>query len=602
MASRRDLLLSGGAAVVGAVLPRFAAAEPQDDADRLNALLGRTSDALLAEFPENATFLGLDKGRFAALEGKLTDRSVDGDAARGAACRERLARLRAFDGSRLTGLDRINLQTAVYAHELAAEGYRFPYGDNAVLNTWQAESNSAYAVSQGTGVFATIPDFMDNNQRLDTRDDAEADISRLSELARGLDAENGRMRRDAAAGSIAPDFLLDTTLKQQGDYAAEPVASWGLVTSIARRATEKGITGDWAARAQRLCEREVAPALARQIETLKALRAKATPDAGVWKLPQGDGFYRWALKAGTTTDMSPDEVHQLGLEQVKLIGAEMDGLLRAQGLTQGTVGERMGALSKDPRFLFPDTDAGRAQLLAYLNGVIAAIRAKLPQAFGILHKADLVIKRVPPSIDGPIDGSRPATYYINLRDTGNWPKFSLPTLCFHEGLPGHVWQGTFVHDLPVIRSQLAFNAYIEGWALYAEQLGEELGMYTDDPFGRLGYLQSIQFRACRLVVDTGLHAKRWTREQAIDWMVANNGGPRDSARGEIDRYCAWPGQACGYQIGHLRIDGLRRKAKAALGARFDLKGFDDAVLTCGSLPLALLDGVVDGWIAHVRRA
>ena len=270
------------------------------------------------------------------------------------------------------------------------------------------------------------------------------------------------------------------------------------------------------------------------------------------------------------------------------------------------MGARLDALSKDPRYLFPNSDAGRADLIAYLNGTIAKMRERLPKAFATINKADLVIKRVPPDIeagapdgyeqDGTIDGSRPASYYINLRDTGNWPKFSLPTLCFHEGLPGHVWQGTFVHALPTIRSQLMFNAYVEGWALYAEQLGDELGLYEDDPVGRLGYLQSIQFRACRLVVDTGLHAKRWSRDKAIQWMVENNGDPVDSARGEIDRYCAWPGQACGYQIGHLHIDALRTKAKATLGDHFDLRTFNDALLTSGSLPLTVLDAVIERFV------
>jgi uncharacterized protein (DUF885 family) len=300
-------------------------------------------------------------------------------------------------------------------------------------------------------------------------------------------------------------------------------------------------------------------------------------------------------------------VHQIGLDQVKDLGAQMDAILRKQGFTQGTVGARMGALGKDPRFLFPDTEEGRAQLLAYLNGQVAAIRHKLPEAFNELPKGNLLIKRVPVDIqagapdgyeqDGSIDGKRPASYYINLRDMGMWPKFSLPTLTFHEGLPGHVWQGEFVHKLPVIRSLLVFNAYVEGWALYAEQLADELGMYEKDPFARLGYLQSLQFRACRLVVDTGLHAKRWTREQAIQWMVENNGSPYESARGEIDRYCAWPGQACGYKIGHTEINKLRDKAKAALGQKFDLKAFDDALVVSGSMPLTVLDGVIDHWIA-----
>lgn len=609
MIDRREFLAATVASGVCA-FAREAWAMGERNADpALTRLLAEFSQALLVEYPDAATFLGLDTGANAALRGELPGRSIAADEARARSCSARLQRLRAFDASRLEGIDRVNLEVVRYAHERANEGYRgFRYGDNAVLNIWQSESTSPYVVSQATGFFATVPDFLDSEHKVDTAQDAEAYLARLAAFARGLDGENERMRRDAAIGSVAPDFLLDTTLKQQLDFRAQPIDQWGLVTSLARRAKARGIGGDWAGRARKLCEAEVAPALARQIEVLKGLRARATHDAGAWKLPDGDAYYRWVLEVGTTTKMTPDEVHRLGLEQTRSIGAQMDVLLKKQGMTQGTVGERMAALSKDPRFLFADTAAGRAELLAYLNGVIDEIRRRLPRAFGIIHKADLVIKRVPPSIeagapdgyeqDGPIDGSRPAIYYINLRNMSNWPKFSLPTLCFHEGLPGHVWQGTFVHQLPTIRSQLSFNAYVEGWALYAEQLGEELGMYADDPFGRLGYLQSIQFRACRLVVDTGLHAKRWTREQAIRWMVEHNGNPPDAARGEIDRYCAWPGQACGYQIGHLQIEALRRKARRALGPRFDLKDFDDALLTSGSLPLTVLEGVIERWIAQ----
>jgi len=606
MIDRRQLL-AGSAAAVGLGTMAQAAAPQTSGKAALYAMLDEISDTLLKEYPDDATFLGLDAGAHAALHSQLTDRDYLADHQRGVACAQRLQRLRRFDASGLTGIDAVNYETTVYAHELAAEGYRgFPYGDNAVLNVWQAESNTPYTVSQGSGFFATIPDFLDSQHKIETTEDCEAYLARLKSFATGLQAETVRLSRDAASGAIAPDFILDTTIKQQAEYRAQPVEAWGLVTSLARRAKDKGIAGDWSARAITLCKAEVLPALDNQIAVLTALRRRATHDAGVWKLPNGDAYYRWLLKVGTTTEMSPDEVHQLGLDQVASIGAKMDALLRAQGLKQGTVGERMTALGKDPRFLFPNTDAGRDALLAYLNGIIAEMRRRLPRAFGVAHKADLVIKRVPPSIeagapdgyeqDGPIDGSRPASYYINLRDTSNWPKFSLPTLCFHEGLPGHVWQGTFVHDLPPIRSQLMFNAYVEGWALYAEQLGDELGLYAHDPFGKLGYLQSIQFRACRLVVDTGLHAKRWTREQAIAWLVEHNGMAEDAARGEIDRYCVWPGQACGYQIGHLHIDGLRKKARAAMGRNFDLRAFNDVLLTSGSLPLVLLDRVVEGYI------
>ena len=207
---------------------------------------------------------------------------------------------------------------------------------------------------------------------------------------------------------------------------------------------------------------------------------------------------------------------------------------------------------------------------------------------------------MPHETSGSIDGSVPGMYYINLRDTGIWPKWSLPTLTYHEGIPGHVWQGEYTYKLPLIRSLLAFNAYSEGWALYAEQLGSELGVYEGDPLGQLGFLQSISFRACRLVVDSGIHAKRWTREQAIQWFVENNGTNPEAARGEVDRYCAWPGQACGYKVGHSEINRLRDKAKAALGSRFDLAAYDDAVVLSGNVPLTLLETVIDRHIAAVR--
>ena len=605
MLTRRDLLATAAGMGFAATLPALPAQAEMPPA--LKSVLDAASEALLSEYPDDATFLGLDSGDRVALRSKLTDRSMEADAARAASCAARLQRLKGIDGSALAGIDKVNLEVVTYAHELADEGYRrFHFGDNAVLNIWQAESNTAYAVSQGSGFFATIPDFLDSQHPINDAADADAYLARVSAFAKGLDAENARLTRDAGLGSIAPDFLLDTTIKQQSDYLARSPADWGLVGSLAKRTQTKAIPGDWQARAQQLCEAEVAPALTRQLAVLKDLRAKAKPDAGVWKLPDGEAYYDWSLKVGTTTPMTPAEVHKLGLEQVKSISDTMDGLLRKQGLTSGTVGQRMDALGKDPRYLFPNTDAGRAELIAYLNGVVAKVRARLPTVFATVKKADLVIKRVPPEIeagapdgyeqDGTMDGSRPASYYINLRDTGNWPKFSLPTLCFHEGVPGHVWQGNFVHDLAVIRSQLLFNAYVEGWALYAEQMGDELGMYDDDPVGKLGYLQSIQFRACRLVVDTGLHAMRWSRDKAIHWMVENNGNPIDSARGEIDRYCAWPGQACGYQIGHLHIDALRTKAKAALGPQFDIRTFNDALLTSGSLPLTVLDGVIDRFI------
>jgi uncharacterized protein (DUF885 family) len=285
-------------------------------------------------------------------------------------------------------------------------------------------------------------------------------------------------------------------------------------------------------------------------------------------------------------------------------------LLKQQGISKGSVGERLTALSKRPDLLFSNDEEGRAKLLAYLNGRIADIRTRLPRAFATMVRGNLVIKRVPPAIQdgmpdgyagpGSIDGSTPGIYYINLKDTSNWPRYALPTLCYHEGIPGHVWQGEYSYKLPLIRSLLAFNAYSEGWALYSEQLADELGVYADDPLGKIGYLQSINFRACRLVVDTGIHAKRWSFDQALDWFSQGTGQPREQLRAELNRYCSWPGQACGYKMGHNEINRLRSHAKASLGQRFDLRRFDDAIVLGGNMPLTMLARVVDRYITSAR--
>jgi len=285
-------------------------------------------------------------------------------------------------------------------------------------------------------------------------------------------------------------------------------------------------------------------------------------------------------------------------------------ILRRQGLTRGTVGERMTALGRDPRQLFPNTDAGRAQLLDYMRGRIADMRTRLPRAFATLVRGNLIVKRVPPEIElgaagayagpGTIDGTVPGNLYVNLHDTTTQPRFGLSTLAYHEGIPGHVWQGEYTYRLPLVRSLLAFNAYSEGWALYAEQLGDELGCYEGDPLGRLGYLQSIAFRACRLVVDTGLHAKRWTRDHAVQWFADTNGSPRGDVEREVDRYCSWPGQACGYKVGHSEINRLRTLAQRQLGPRFDFRTFNDALVTGGNVPLVVLARIIDAYIAARR--
>ena len=608
---RRDLLAAGASALALSALPARALAAtgaatgPANGADaRAEALLAQMAEAMLADAPETASGLGIDIGARAPLKARLGDKSPAGQARIAAHVRDRLARLRAIKLDTLSPATRTDVEVVRTSHELAADGFAFPFGDMAMMNSNWSYRNSPYAVAQNTGSFVETPDFLDSNHKVENGADADAYLARLEAYAANLDGETQRLRHDAGIGVIAPAFLLDKTLAQMARVQGQPVDQWVPVASIARRTQD--MASDHAARAAAIVRDKVAPALARQVAELQRHRAAATMDAGVWKLPQGEEYYAWALRAGTTTRMTPDEVHALGLDQLAALQSEMDGLLKRLGMSKGTVGERMTAMGKDPRYLFPNDDAGRAQILSYIDGRLADIRTRLPRAFATLVPAKLIVKRVPVEIEagapgayagaGSIDGSVPGNYYINLRDTSIWPRYSLPTLCYHEGIPGHIWQGEYTYKLPLIRSLLAFNAYSEGWALYAEQLGDELGAYDGDVAGRLGYLQSIAYRCCRLVVDTGLHAKRWTRDHAIQWFASTNGSTLEDVQAEVDRYCAWPGQACGYKVGHGEIVRLREMAKTALGPKFDFRLFNDAVVKGGGVPMTVLADNVDAWV------
>ncbi len=607
---RRTLLLTAAAAGLAA---RSASAAPKVAGPPGDAAINRYFDGLsneiLAKDPQTATSLGLDTGARAALKSRFSDASAAHIAEDRIWCRANLARLEAFPDAGLSPIAKLNKDVVRYAFELGRDAAPFDYGENT-LNSAMSESATPYVVSQQGGAYSAVPEFLDSQHKIATAADAEAYLARVHEMARVVGQETERVRKDAGLGVVAPDFILANAIGQQEGLLAIPAGKARLATALARKVREARLTGDYEARAVAIVEKEVYPALAAQLATLKGLQSKSTHEAGVWRLPNGEAYYRWLLREGTSTSLTPDEVHNMGLEQNKAIEARMDGLLRAQGLTQGSVGERMTALGKDPKYLFPNTDEGREQVIAYLNGLIAGVRPKLSKAFNLQLKAPVVVKRVPADIQdgagqgymntGSLDGSRPSTYYINLKSTENWPKFSLPSLTYHETIPGHAWQGAYLTEtgkLPLIRILMSgFNAYVEGYALYAEQLGDEMGMYDDDWAGRLGYLQAQKFRAVRLVVDTGLHAKRWSREQAVQWAMDNSGRTRQAMTSEIDRYCGTPGQACGYKVGHTEINRLRDRAKAGLGTRYDLRTFDDLLVKTGAVPLTVLGGVVDGYI------
>ncbi len=594
--NRRELMRSTAAVAALAVLPAAATGEEA----KLAAVLDEFWEEALDASPEYATVLGLDTGKRAAQRGQLSDISRASRAATVARNRRWLKRLSAIDRAKLSPAKLIDLEVVEYQAKAAADGgAKYGFGeDNAGYAPY-----SPYAVSQLSGPYQSFPDFLDSNHPVVTAADAEAWLARVAGYPKLLDASTDSLKMDAGAGVLAPDFALDLALAQLTAQRGVAPADAKLATALAAKA--KGVPGDWRTRAAKLVETEVNPALDRQIAALRALRAGAKPDAGAWKLPRGEEYYADALAFQTTTKLTPAQVHQLGLDQVADLSARLDTLLKGQGLSDGAVGARLVALGKLPENLWPNTDAGREALLASLRDQTAAVRAKMPQVFAAIPACPVDIVRVPPDIqDGApggyatsasADGKRPGRYYINLKHTADWPKFGLPTLTYHEAIPGHQWQGATVQGagaLPKLRRYGGgFSAYAEGWGLYAEQLADELGMYDGYPLGRIGYLQSLLFRAARMVVDTGLHYKRWSREKATAYFIETVGYATGRSQREVDRYCIWPGQACSYKVGHTEWVRLREAAKAKQGAAFDLKRFH-AVLELGDLPLTVLERAV----------
>jgi uncharacterized protein (DUF885 family) len=607
MLSRRELFSSAAsAAIAWSIAPAFAFAAA-DPASQLNALMDAFFRENLAENPEGATQLGMDKGANAALKYKLRDESPAGVAAAKRLNASQLDRLKTIDASALAGMDKVNYDTLIYTEESRAAIAAFDFGGSAF-------GPSPYVVSQLTGVYQSFPDFLDTKHTIETSADCDAYLSRLEAFAGQLDGDTERMKHDAALGVVPPDFILDRALEQMSLFRTTSDKSL-LVTSIAKHAKAKGLPDSYAGKAAAIYDARIGPAMDRQIAQTKIMRATATRDAGLWKLKDGEAYYAAALHSATTTNMTPAQIHQLGRDQAGEITARIDALLRAQGMTKGTVSERILALYHDAKSIYPNTDAGKADEIAYCNQRLAEIKPKLPGFFNRLPPYTFEVRRVPPATEagaasafsqGPaIDGSRPGIVYFNLHDSAEWPKWALSTTVFHEGLPGHQLEGGLAlsnKNLPLVRKMIGFSGYAEGWALYAEQLADEIGMYDDDPLGRIGYLNFQLFRANRCIVDTGIHNLKWTRDQAIQYFVDNGGNAPSYATREVERYCVTPGQACSYKIGHTVWVKARERTRTALGARYNIKDFHSAGLDCGRVPLDVLDGVIDRYIAQAKAA
>ncbi len=593
----------------------------------MSAFEGRVSDwtqELLADSPETASLAGVStEAAGGPYTTKLDDLSPRALVARRSAALRRYVELRGIDRARLSADDVLTFRILESQFAAAAAGAEFDYGDFSPL-----AGVKPYVLNQLDSAFIELPSFLDERTDIVTLTDAENYLRRLAQVDDSIDQETARARADAERGIVPPLFIVDATIAlldaaTSTSTPAQPyVANFrqkldariAAESDAARREVLVQARSGLLARAEQIVRTQTTPAHERAASFLRSVRPQAGDVPSVSRLPRGGEFYAAALAINTTSALTPEQIHTIGLERVAALTSQLDIALRRVGLTEGAVGERLAQMSADPRYRYPDTEAGRAQLLADVERRVGGVLTRAREWFGRLPRAKLEVRRVPAFAEASqpgayysppsLSGDAPGIYYVNLRDLGEMTRIDLPTQDFHEAVPGHHFQTALAQemdDVPLLRRLISFNAYSEGWGLYAEELADELNFYDGDPIGRIGFLRWQLWRAARLVVDTGLHAKNWPRQQAIDYLRQITGDGVGVIVTEVDRYVVWPGQACGYELGRREIMRLREKARAELGPAFDLRGFHDAVLLHGELPLNVLGQVVEEWIESARR-
>jgi uncharacterized protein (DUF885 family) len=567
----------------------------------INHFYEKTFAEVIFSEPELLSSLGLvEQFGYTRHNGKLSDESPAHQQKVIDRWKKDLRQLREYPLDRQSPSQKLSTHVLDWFLERQVEGEK-----------WQFHN---YPVNQLFGVQNQFPSFMANTHRLLAKRDCEYYVKRLDALPKKFNQtlESLKVREDKQI--LPPRFVVEEVLKEMSDFIAKPAAENILATSFKTRAAKidklsEAERADFQKRVEASITGRVYPAYQKLIDYFKRIEPKTTTDDGVWKMPEGDAFYAYALHENTTTTMKPNDVHDLGLREVARIEAEMRSILDANGFAGTPIGEAMDKLGKDPRFLFPNDDKGRADALAEYKRLIDTATERCKQLFLTAPKAKCEVRRVEAFKEatapgayyqgGAMDGSRPGIFFANLRDMNEVPKWSMPTLAYHEGIPGHHWQISIAQELkgvPQFRKVIPFTAYAEGWALYCEWLAKQLGWYEGDPFGDLGRLRDELFRAVRLVVDTGIHAKHWTREQAITYMREKTGMGEKEVRSEIERYIVNPGQACAYKIGMLKIQELRTRAQQQLGDKFDQREFHDTLLKNGSLPLEILEEQVNEYI------
>lgn len=553
--------------------------------------------------PELLTSLGMLPPWLDWFSDDLTDRSLARERQVQAKLRDDLATLRSYDRAALDEQGQLSYDVLEYFLAIQAEGERFSHHD--------------YPLNQLFGIQSGFPTFMATQHAVRSQGAAEDYVARLGKVPVMVDQVLEGLRAREAASILPPTFVVEKVLAEMRAFTATPARQNILYTSFAEKLGKlpAGELGDadrtaLLASVETTVQDQVYPAYGKFIAYYDTLLAKTTGNHGVWSLPDGEAFYAWSARQHTSTDMTPAQIHQLGLDEVARIEAQMHEILVGQGLSEGSVGERVQQIALRPDQLYPDTDEGRAAIIADFTRIIAEVDAGIGDYFNVRPRQGVKVERVPEFREKTapgayynppaMDGSRPGVFSINLRNTAEVARFGMRTLAIHEAIPGHHFQTTIQQELtgvPTFRKVLPFTAFSEGWALYTERLAWEIGL-QDDPLDNLGRLQAEMFRAVRLVVDTGLHDKRWTREQAIAYMLEKTGMPETDVVAEIERYLVMPGQALAYKVGMNKILALREKAKDALGPKFRLSEFHDLVLTGGDLPLALLERRVDAWIGQ----
>lgn len=571
----------------------------------LNVFYEKVFIEFLFEEPELLSSLGLvEQFGITGHNAKLGDESPAHQQRQIDRTKKNLAQLRSYPVEKQTESQRLSTRVLDWFLERSVEGEK-----------WQLYN---YPLNQLFGVQNQFPSFMANTHRLLAPRDCEYYIQRLEALPRKFDQVLEGLTLREGKQILPPRFVVEKVLKEMTEFVAQPAAANVLATSFKERTAKiaklnDGQRAEFQQRVEVAVTARVYPSYQKFIDYYTALLPKTTTDDGVWKLPDGEAFYAYTLHQNTTTKLNPTEIHALGVAEVGRIEAEMRAILDANGFAGQPIRAAFEQLGKDPQFQFADDEAGRTAALAEYTRLIEQAMERSKQLFTTLPEAKIEVRRVPEfkQATGPgayyegaaLDRTRPGVFYANLRDMTEIPRWSMPTLAYHEGVPGHHFQISIAQELkglPQFRKLLPFTAYQEGWALYTEWLAKNAGWYEGDPFGDIGRLQAEMFRAVRLVVDTGIHAQRWPREQAIAYMLEKTGMGENEVTAEIERYIVSPGQACAYKVGMLKIRELRARAQQELGARFDQREFHDIVLKNGALPLEILEQLVNDHIARKK--